>query len=194
LFSCCWKFDVFVISTQGGFGGNIDHDAHLLYTLSAVQILAILDRMDLLDRDEVAGYVAGLQQPDGSFFGDEWGEVDTRFSYCALNCLALLGRLDHIDVAGAAGFVAACRNFDGGFGCIPGAESHGGQIFCCVGALAIAGALHYVDADLLGWWLCERQVKTQTRLHIGRGLSTTPERRPGVSLSLTGTVACRPPS
>ena len=60
---------------QGGFGGNIDHDPCLLYTLSAVQILALLDRMDLLDYDAVANYVAGLQQPDGSFFGDEWGEV-----------------------------------------------------------------------------------------------------------------------
>ena len=26
-------------------------------------------------------------------------------------------------------------------------------------ALAIAGALHHVDRDLLGWWLCERQLK-----------------------------------
>lgn len=31
-------------------------------------------------------------------------------------------------------------------------------MFCCVGALAIAGALHHVDADLLGWWLAERQL------------------------------------
>jgi len=53
-------------------------------------------------------------------------------------------------------------------------------VFCCVGALAIAGALHHVssvwlilsslprvssrlvlyqvDAELLGWWLCERQL------------------------------------
>lgn len=35
---------------------------------------------------------AGLQQPDGSFSGDKWGEVDTRFSYCALSCCSLLGR------------------------------------------------------------------------------------------------------
>jgi|AntAceMinimDraft_5_1070358.scaffolds.fasta_scaffold422128_1 hypothetical protein len=34
-----------------------------------------------------------------------------------------------------------------------------GQIFTCVGALAIGGGLQHVDADLLGWWLCERQVK-----------------------------------
>ena len=27
---------------------------------------------------------------DGSFAGDEWGEVDTRFSYCAFSALSLL--------------------------------------------------------------------------------------------------------
>lgn len=88
-------------------------------------------------------------------------------------------------MAGAASFVASCRNFDGGFGATPGGESHAGQVFTAVGArrrilshstralpaqrlqryaspgagaLAIAGALHEVDADLLGWWLAERQV------------------------------------
>ncbi|CAG2067691.1 unnamed protein product [Timema podura] len=35
-------------------------------------------------------YVKGLQQPDGSFCGDKWGEVDTRFSFCAVLCLSLL--------------------------------------------------------------------------------------------------------
>lgn len=185
---------------QGGFGGNIDHDAHLLYTLSAVQILALLDKIDLLDRDKVADYVVALQQPDGSFYGDEWGEVDSRFSYCALNCLSLLGRLDRANVVAAVAFVTACRNFDGGYGCIPGAESHGGQIFCCVGALAIAGALDQVDADLLGWWLCERQVApfmhdcssplpseltlvASTRQVPGGGLNGRPEKLPDVCYS-----------
>ena len=32
------------------------------------------------------------------------------------------------------------------------------QIYCCLGALAIADSLHYVNADMLGWWLCERQL------------------------------------
>lgn len=56
---------------------------------------------------QVAGYVGGLQQEDGSFFGDEWGEVDTRFSYCALSSMAMLGQLDSgkIDVKKAAEFV-----------------------------------------------------------------------------------------
>ncbi len=63
---------------NGGFGGNIGHDPHLLYTLSAVQILAMLDALDKVNTDKIVSYVASLQQPDGSFSGDEWGEIDTR--------------------------------------------------------------------------------------------------------------------
>ena len=46
-------------------------------------------------------------------------------------------------------------------------------VFCCVGALAITGCLHHVDKDLLGWWLCERQVKSG-------GLNGRPEKLPDV--------------
>lgn len=163
---------------SGGFGGNTGHDAHMLYTLSALQILALTDALDRIDREQVARYVAGLQQEDGSFVGDQWGEVDTRFSYCALSSLALLGCLtsDYIDIDKATAFVASCRNFDGGFGCVPGAESHAGQIFCCVAALAIGDALHLVDAELLGWWLAERQCDSG-------GLNGRPEKQADVCYS-----------
>lgn len=143
----------------GGFAGNLGHDPHLLYTISAVQVLVLLDRLDVLDIEKVSDYVAGLQNEDGSFSGDMWGEIDTRFSYCAICCLSLLGRLSKINVEKAVNYIVSCKNLDGGFGSIPGGESHAGQIFCCVGALAITGSLHHVDRDLLGWWLCERQCK-----------------------------------
>ncbi|KAG2579891.1 hypothetical protein PVAP13_6NG311900 [Panicum virgatum] len=144
---------------SGGFGGNVGHDPHVLYTLSAVQVLCLFDRLDVLDIDKVADYVAGLQNEDGSFSGDVWGEVDTRFSYIALCTLSLLHRLHKINMQKAVDFVVSCKNLDGGFGAMPGGESHAGQIFCCVGALAITGSLHHIDRDLLGWWLCERQCK-----------------------------------
>lgn len=90
--------------------------------------------------------MSSLQLPDGSFAGDKWGEVDTRFSFCALATAALLGRLECLDVGAAAKHVALrCSNFDAGFGAQPGGESHAGQVFVCVAALAIAGRL-----DLLG--------------------------------------------
>ena len=47
----------FVQSCQqpdGGYSGNVGHDSHLLFTLSAVQIMAILGRIDSLDGDRIA--------------------------------------------------------------------------------------------------------------------------------------------
>ncbi|KAM7273287.1 hypothetical protein ACFE04_027951 [Oxalis oulophora] len=153
---------------SGGFAGNIGHDPHILYTLSAVQVLALFDNLDVLDIDRVSNY--------GSFSGDIWGEIDSRFSYIAICCVSLLNRLHEINVEKAVNYIVSCKNMDGGFGCTPGAESHAGQIFCCVGALAITGSLHHVDKDLLGWWLCERQVKTG-------GLNGRPEKLPDVCYS-----------
>jgi geranylgeranyl transferase type-2 subunit beta len=106
-----------------------------------------------VDSDKIASFVAGLQRADGSFSGDEWGEVDSRFSYCAVSCCSIINRLSSINVDKAVEFVVSCKNFDGGFGCVPGSETHAGQIFCCIGVLSIANALHHVDANLLGWWL-----------------------------------------
>lgn len=160
----------------GGFGGNVGHDSHLLYTLSAIQILALADALDAVDVHAVTNYVASLQQPDGSFCGDEWGEIDTRFTYCALSTLSILHTLDAVNVDKAARYILACRNLDGGFGCVVGAESHAGQVFCCVGALSIARSLHLLDADLLAWWLAERQVDSG-------GLNGRPEKQADVCYS-----------
>lgn len=199
-----WVFSCYDEVT-GGFGGNTGHDAHLLYTLSAIQILAMADMLDdeRLDKIKVGSFIANLQQDDGSFAGDEWGEIDTRFSYCALSGLSLLGLLQYdqpteegnpcrIDVEKAAKYVASCRNFDGGFGCVPGAESHAGQVFTCIGALSIAKHLHLLGSDstdLLSWWLSERQCDSG-------GLNGRPEKQADVcyswwilsSLSILGRV------
>jgi len=115
--------------TTGGFAPCEGHDAHLLYTLSAIQILCTYQALEEIDCEAVVRFVVGLQQPDGSFFGDKWGEVDTRFSFCAVATLTLLGRMDQtIDVEKAVKFVLSCGNqTDGGFGSKPGAESHAGE-------------------------------------------------------------------
>lgn len=200
-----WVFSCYD-SKSGGFGGNCSgecaHDAHLLYTLSALQILAMADRLhdDRLDKDAVVKFVCGLQNDDGSFSGDKWGEIDTRFTYCAFSCLALLGRLslpewghetanvmnesgDTIDIKKAIRYIISCRNsFDGGFGAVPGAESHAGQVFCCIGALSISHSLHLLNennengADVLSWWLAERQCDSG-------GLNGRPEKQADVCYS-----------
>jgi geranylgeranyl transferase type-2 subunit beta len=35
--------------STGGYGGNKGHDPHLMYTLSAIQVLANIDRLDLVN-------------------------------------------------------------------------------------------------------------------------------------------------
>ncbi len=66
----------------------------MLYTLSALQILILYDSLHIIDKERIINFVCNLQQSDGSFCGDKWGEVDTRFSYCALSILSILGALD----------------------------------------------------------------------------------------------------
>ncbi|CAG8626148.1 5443_t:CDS:2, partial [Scutellospora calospora] len=121
----------YVVSCQhdnGGFGGHIGHDPHISYTLYAVQILITEDSLEAANVEKIVEYVASRQdRQTGAFTGDEWGEIDTRFSYIAISCLSLLKRLDAIDVKKAIEFIMLCKNFDGGFGSIPGAESHAGQ-------------------------------------------------------------------
>lgn len=159
----------FVLSCQkenGGFGAAPGHDAHLLSTVSAVQILVMVDAVDVLEARGKGGvmgvgkYLADLQnRKTGTFQGDEWGEEDTRFLYAALNALSLLKLLHLVDVSRAVAYIESCANFDGGYGVGPGAESHSGQIFACCAALCIAGRIDVVQKDKLGRWLSERQVE-----------------------------------
>ena len=77
------------------FAGAPGHDGHVLYTLSAIQIFVLYDclreELSVQRAKKICEAIAKLQnKEDGSFAGDEWGEVDTRFSYCAFSALSLL--------------------------------------------------------------------------------------------------------
>ncbi|KAK7822549.1 geranylgeranyl transferase type-2 subunit beta 2 [Quercus suber] len=194
--------------------------------------LDLLEKLDTVDVDKVVSWVmkcqhesdvAGLQNEDGSFSGDIWGEVDTRFSYIAICCLSILRRLNKINVEKAVSYIVSCKKFGWwiwmhtwwGVPCRAKYASYLTQnlymkfyflisfdkstvhftsiiffakqlclfivcilnpkflftkylmslstvtaVFCCVAALSLMGSLHLIDKDLLGWWLCERQVNS----------------------------------
>lgn len=147
---------------EGGFAGSPGHDAHVLYTYSAVQAIALCgtDPRTLFNVDALVAWVAGLQRADGSFSCDEFGDDDTRYTYAALATLHLLGRLDAVDRNAAVKHVLRCRTPEHAFGVRPGAEAHAGQTFCSVAALALCDAIAEVKDDLLLlMWLSERQNK-----------------------------------
>jgi geranylgeranyl transferase type-2 subunit beta len=104
----------------GSFGGNAGQNGHILYTLSALQIIImstttvttkddvneqsyrnsitgnythrIQDARLRRHRNDIVHFIQQLQQKDGSFVGDtsDCGEIDTRFTYCAFQSLVLL--------------------------------------------------------------------------------------------------------
>ncbi|GMM58936.1 Rab geranylgeranyltransferase [Maudiozyma humilis] len=173
----CWD------PKHSGFGPFPRHDSHLLSTLSAIQILATYDSLDSLNTDgkleKCVEFITGNQQADGSFQGDRFGEIDTRFSYTALNALSILGKLTPKIVDPAVEYILKCYNFDGGFGLCPGAESHAAQAFTCLGALKIVNRLDALTPSQIeetGWWLCERQLPEG-------GLNGRPSKLPDVCYS-----------
>eukprot|EP00295_Goniomonas_pacifica_P016394 CAMPEP_0175858232 /NCGR_PEP_ID=MMETSP0107_2-20121207/29545_1 /TAXON_ID=195067 ORGANISM="Goniomonas pacifica, Strain CCMP1869" /NCGR_SAMPLE_ID=MMETSP0107_2 /ASSEMBLY_ACC=CAM_ASM_000203 /LENGTH=276 /DNA_ID=CAMNT_0017174637 /DNA_START=23 /DNA_END=851 /DNA_ORIENTATION=- len=166
----------FVLQCQhasGGFGGNVGHDAHLLYTLSAVQVLAIFDSLDRIDRQLKENMSPHYNSPTGLLPETSGGKLTLDFHTVRLTACHCSVAWNLLTLILLWSFSSLAKILTAGF---PGAESHSGQIFCCVGALAIAGALHHVDADLLGWWLAERQVKAG-------GLNGRPEKLPDVCYS-----------
>lgn len=166
--------------SSGGFGASPNHDAHMLSTLSAIQILKMFDAIDELtsdQRDNLIAFIKSMQLPDGSFQGDMFGEVDTRFVYNAIQSLSILEELTPEVVDPAINWILRCQNFDGCFGMVPGAESHSAQAFTCLGALSITNKLYLLqNKELLEWWLSDRQVDNG-------GLNGRPEKMPDVCYS-----------
>ncbi|XP_048137852.1 geranylgeranyl transferase type-2 subunit beta 1-like isoform X2 [Rhodamnia argentea] len=142
---------------SGGFGGNIGHDPHLLYTLSAVQVLALFDMLDVLDIDKPNINEEAFSEIDILLWDNFWRES-------FYNVVPILKtQMSH-----------HCKKKMDPFPGIYGEKLI--LVFCCVGALAITGSLHHIDKDILGWWLCERQVKSG-------GLNGRPEKLPDVCYS-----------
>lgn len=157
-----------------GFSGNKNHDISLIFTQHAVYVLFQLNRLAEIEKKKILKlirYISFLQKIDGSFQGDKYGEVDTRFSYCALATLSLLSlhlglelstlcQEYQIDLSKAVKFVLSCQNFDGGFGGVPSGESHSAYTWTCVAFLGLTKSLDKLSSsrkeDLI-YWLSQRQ-------------------------------------
>ena len=171
----------FILACQrknGGFGGAINHDDTITSTHYAVLVLLMFDSIDKIDKNKICEYIFSLENEDGSFRLDKFGEIDTRFSYCAASCLRLLGLDDNLkkNLQKNTEFVLACQNFDGGFGGVPGAESHAAYTFCSIGFLGITEQLDLIDKDKTCQWLAARQT------HLG-GFNGRPEKLADVCYS-----------
>lgn len=80
VFSCLKK--------DGGFSPTPKYDSNIISTLQALQILFIYD-CPYYNKDTV-DFICSLQNKDGGFCFDSYGDIDTRFDCCGVLSLHLL--------------------------------------------------------------------------------------------------------
>ncbi|VWU52659.1 geranylgeranyl transferase type-2 subunit beta, putative [Hepatocystis sp. ex Piliocolobus tephrosceles] len=109
-------------------------------------------------RENTCDYILTLQNEDGSFMGDIWGEVDTRFVYSAVSCLAILNKLNLVSTKNISSYIltnyAICEN---GFSWTSGNEPHAASVFCCVATLSLTQNLYLINEKKIAHWLSLRQ-------------------------------------
>ncbi|SBT39434.1 geranylgeranyltransferase, putative [Plasmodium ovale wallikeri] len=109
-------------------------------------------------RDNVCSYVMTLLNEDGSFRGDIWGEVDTRFVYSAVSCLTILNRDHLIPTEKIASYILSnysiCEN---AFSWTSANEPHAASVFCCLSTLFLIKKLYLINEHKIADWLSMRQ-------------------------------------
>ncbi|GAB67519.1 geranylgeranyltransferase, partial [Plasmodium cynomolgi strain B] len=165
-------------NTDGGFGNNKNYDSHVVSTHHAILSLLLLnhpfdgfnpylhsqdsphdtDNPPKNITDSTTNYILSLLNDDGSFKGDIWGEVDTRFVYSAVSCLTILNQLSLVSTEKIASYVltnyAICQN---GFSWTSGNEPHAASVFCAVATLFLIKKLHLINEQKIAEWLSLRQ-------------------------------------
>lgn len=76
------------LNEDGGFGGRAGYPSTVMSTFTALQVLYLHDTV-YFSQDTV-DYILHMQDSDGGFANDEYGEKDTRLDCCAVLSLHLL--------------------------------------------------------------------------------------------------------
>ncbi|CRH01109.1 geranylgeranyltransferase, putative [Plasmodium relictum] len=109
-------------------------------------------------RENTCHYILTLSNDDGSFKGDMWGEVDTRFVYSAVSCLTILNKLNLVSTEKISSYLLS--NYDlneNGFSWVSGNEPHAASVFCCVATLFLIQKLYLINEKKVADWLSLRQ-------------------------------------
>lgn len=128
------------------------------FSYCALSCLWLLDRLEAIDVQAAARYVAACRNFDGGFGCTPGAQGLAGVAGKSRNPAAAAARLCCTDPGWRLGAVCALRcgkahsMTTGGRLAGAGNESHAGQVFTCVAALDIAGRLDLCDRDLLCWW------------------------------------------
>lgn len=110
----CRNFD-------GAYGTTPGAESHSGQVWTCVGALAILDRLDLVDRDRLGSWLSERQTPNGGLNGRPEKLEDVCYSWWVAASLAIIGRLHWIDGSALSKFILRCQDpYNGGIADRPG--------------------------------------------------------------------------
>ena len=110
----CQNFD-------GGFGSSPGAESHAGQIFTCVGALAILGRLDLIDKDRLGAWLSERQLPNGGLNGRPEKMEDVCYSWWVASSLAMIERLHWIDGQALGVFILKCQDpVGGGFADRPG--------------------------------------------------------------------------
>jgi geranylgeranyl transferase type-2 subunit beta len=98
----CANFD-------GGYGVQPGAETHAGQIFACVGALAIAGRLDLVDKDRLAGWLSERQLPNGGMNGRPEKLEDVCYSWWVLSSLAMIDRLHWIDGTKLTQFILRCQ-------------------------------------------------------------------------------------
>lgn len=133
---------------SGGFADNQNVDEGVVTTAYATRALDAVGALDRANQTAIAGYLAGLQDPDDGYIAERGphGYVPVRATSLALQTLDRIDRVAAVDVSAAASFLADHQAEDGTYE----SPSHAAHVTL---GLAAADALEEIDEDATASYL-----------------------------------------
>ena len=82
---------------DGSFSGDYAGEVDTRFSYCAVSIMALLDRLDEIDRGKARDFVLSCQNSDGAFGGVPAAESHAAYVFTAIGALKILDEIDVID-------------------------------------------------------------------------------------------------
>lgn len=94
---------------DGGYGTGPGAESHSGQIFTCVGALAIAGRLDLVDSDNLGGWLSERQLKNGGLNGRPEKLEDVCYSWWVVSSLAMIGRLHWIDSEKLAQFILECQ-------------------------------------------------------------------------------------
>jgi len=137
----CRNFD-------GGFGSSVGAESHAAQVFTCVGVLAILDRLEVVDPDTLGWWLCERQLPNGGLNGRPEKLEDVCYSFWVLSSLSILNKLHWINAEKLTKFILSAQDPElGGIADRPGDMADVFHTLFGVAGLSLLGHPGLVDLD-----------------------------------------------